>query len=147
MMVRYLGSDLAPVPPQPLAMSPAEKLEEDGSMNSNGIGRKVHWLAVTGMLATTMLGGGVAFANPCRGDCRQDRSACVKACTEMAGCQNFYQTCRQGCVESTFGDDRHDCIDGCKSDRKECREWANSCRADCKIESLDCKAVCVSLGF
>jgi len=116
-------------------------------MNISGIGRTARWLVGAGMLATTMLGAQVAFANPCRSDCRQDRGACVTACTQMAGCQQFYQTCRSNCVQSTFGDDRHDCIDGCKADRKECRDWANSCRSDCKIESLDCKAVCVSLGF
>jgi hypothetical protein len=117
-------------------------------MNINGIGRTARWLVAAGMLATTMLGGGPAFAaNPCRSDCRQDRSACVKDCTQMAGCQQFYQTCRSNCVQSTFGDDRHDCIDGCKSDRKDCRDWADSCREQCKLDSLDCKAVCVSLGF
>jgi hypothetical protein len=42
------------------------------------------------------------------GDCRQDRAACVKECTQMAGCQDFYQKCRQSCADSTFGDDRHE---------------------------------------
>jgi hypothetical protein len=115
-------------------------------MKTNSIGRTLRLLAFAGVLVVTAFAG-TALADPCRADCRKERAACVKECTAMAGCSQFYQTCKQHCIDSSFGEDRHDCLEGCRSDRKECREWVAGCRSECKLEALDCRANCVELGF
>jgi hypothetical protein len=115
-------------------------LKEESIMRTH---RKTTRTLALAALLVAGLGGRIAHARDfCVAECRQDRLACVKECATMSGCGQLYASCKQHCVDSSFGEDRADCIKECKSERADCQTFLTSCKDNCKEEFTGCKTDC-----